>query len=138
MSGNGRRPRGWWDYVAESNSRSQQQSQQDRVRATSWVLTEDQGFFKNMALLFRSLWSDGSSVLKRTATSSPRSNSFVPLSGASQISEKASCGHSGHSGPPVTPMQASDRRMSRFTIRMHHFREAMRNEVSRDFVLDPT
>lgn len=121
MTSNGRRPRGWWDYVGETNFRSH--PAHDRPRASSWVVTEDQGFFKNMALLFRSLWSDSSSVFQKHTDASLHAKAFVPPS-ATQMSEK-----SDSPRRPTTMAQAAERRMSRFTVRMHHFREVMRNEV---------
>lgn len=119
---NVRRPRGWWDYVAETNSRSQQQN--ERTRATSWVVTEDQGFFKNMAILLRSFWSDPSTPQRKQAVDSPHSSAFEKSSSSKRWSEKLT-----HSERPNSVSHSVSRRMSRFTTRVHHFREAMRNEV---------
>jgi hypothetical protein len=111
--------------VGETGSHSQHVQDRPLASSSSWVLTEDRGFFRNMIVLFRSLWSDSRRFLQRQASTAPSEKSFVPLS-ATHMSEK-----SEGTQRPASMTQSTERRMSRLTVSIHHFREVMRNEVCR-------
>ncbi len=112
------RSRGWWDYVPEEQAVSQPQ-QEDPNKIDSWILTEDQGFFRNTLLCFRS---SRAQHLPTNRSKNPTIAVQEEPTGRIQRSDSKFSFRS--------PLSPSIRLSHLMKTRMALFREVMKTEVS--------
>lgn len=124
----GPRPRGWWDYVPETNP---PMTEPQQSRASTWHIVDDGGFVQNMRFL----------MFSKKVTRSPSGRHKREKSNASQASQQQLTNvNSVHFQDNVeksyfdvsraaSPAQSHTGSVGKLMDRMRHFREMLRNEV---------
>ncbi|KAH8120095.1 hypothetical protein DFH11DRAFT_1500099, partial [Phellopilus nigrolimitatus] len=124
------RPRGWWDYVPDSNP---SQSRPQESRTLTWHLVDDQGFVQNMRYMVGTWMNDKPVPENRTrkgsdATLVAQSNQ----SHRSLVHFKDITENSHFNQPPraSSPTPSNTRNLRSLMTGMKSFREVMRNELA--------
>ena len=128
------RPRGWWDYVPDSQRKTENDPNQ---RAQTWNIVDDQGFIRNMRTMFGG-WT-GDTAAPAAFQDKESHLTTMPRDQSQQKSRRSTVRFSTRlpsdvsrmsiNVRPPSPTPSKARSLSSLMDRMKPFRELMKNEV---------